>query len=56
MHLTERGYVTLSAPDYPNMGEYRFDPYKNGYASTTMKAIWNQILAALKLPAIAAGG
>jgi fermentation-respiration switch protein FrsA (DUF1100 family) len=42
VHLAERGYVAL-APDYPNMGEYRFDAYKHGYASTTMKAIWNHM-------------
>jgi predicted dienelactone hydrolase len=45
VHLAERGYVTL-APDYPNYGrEYRFDPYKNGYASATMKGIWNHMRA-----------
>jgi dienelactone hydrolase len=38
--LAERGYVTL-APDYPNFGEYEFDPYAAGYASATMKGIWN---------------
>ena len=38
--LADRGFVTL-APDYPNFGEYQFDPYAHGYASTTMKAIWN---------------
>ncbi|GMV99415.1 MAG: hypothetical protein AMXMBFR84_05540 [Candidatus Hydrogenedentota bacterium] len=38
--LAERGYVVI-APDYPNMGEYKVDPYALGYASTTMKAIWN---------------
>lgn len=41
-HLAERGYITI-APDYPNMGEYKFDAYKNGYISTTMKAIWNHM-------------
>jgi hypothetical protein len=40
VHLAERGYVTL-APDYVNMGEYKFDPYSNGYQSSTMKGIWN---------------
>jgi dienelactone hydrolase len=44
IHLAERGYVTL-APDYVNMGEYKFDPYKNGYASATMKGIWNHMRA-----------
>jgi dienelactone hydrolase len=44
IHLAERGYVTL-APDYVNSGEYRFDPYKHGYASATMKGIWNHMRA-----------
>lgn len=38
--LAGRGYVTL-APDYPNFGEYRFDPYAAGYASATRKGIRN---------------
>jgi dienelactone hydrolase len=38
--LAERGYVAL-APDYPNFGEYRRDVYAMGYASASMKAIWN---------------
>jgi pimeloyl-ACP methyl ester carboxylesterase len=38
--LAERGYVTI-APDYPNFGEYRCDPYALGYASATMKGTWN---------------
>lgn len=38
--LAERGYVTL-APDYPNFGDYRIDPYAMGYASATMKGILN---------------
>lgn len=38
--LAERGYVTL-APDYPNFGDYRCDPYARGYVSATMKGIWN---------------
>jgi dienelactone hydrolase len=42
--LAERGYVTL-APDYPNFGDSVFDPYANGYASATMKGIWNHIRA-----------
>jgi dienelactone hydrolase len=44
LHLAERGYVTL-APDYPNFGEYKFDPYANGYQSATMKAIRNNMRA-----------
>ena len=42
VHLVERGYVCL-APDYVNMGEYKFDAYENGYASATMKGIWNHM-------------
>ena len=42
--LAERGYVTL-APDYPNFGEYKVDVYALGYASATMKAIWNNLRA-----------
>ncbi len=42
VHLAERGYVTI-APDYVNMGEYKFDTYKNGYISATMKGIWNHM-------------
>ena len=42
--LTERGYVTL-APDYPNFGEYQIDVYAMGYASASMKAIWNNTRA-----------
>jgi dienelactone hydrolase len=40
LELARRGYVAL-APDYPNFGEYKIDVYKLGYASATMKAIWN---------------
>jgi hypothetical protein len=45
-HLAERGYVTL-APDYSygqnfqKPGKVLFDPYANGYASASMKGIWN---------------
>lgn len=42
--LAERGYVTI-APDYPNFGEYRVDPYALGYASASMKGIWNHMRA-----------
>jgi len=42
--LAERGYVKL-APDYPNFGDYVFDPYARGYASATMKGIWNHMRA-----------
>jgi hypothetical protein len=42
VHLAERGYVAL-APDYVNMGEYKLDPYAHGYASATMKGVWNHM-------------
>jgi dienelactone hydrolase len=38
--LARRGYVAI-VPDYPGFGEYKIDAYKLGYASATMKAIWN---------------
>ena len=38
--LAERGMVTL-APDYPGFGDYKIDVYAKGYASATMKGIWN---------------
>jgi dienelactone hydrolase len=45
LELAERGYVTL-APDYPGFGEYAYDfDAKHGYASGTMKAIWDNIRA-----------
>lgn len=40
--LAERGYVVL-APDYPNFGEHKVDPYALGYASASMKAIWDNM-------------
>lgn len=42
IELARRGYVTLS-PDYPNFGEYELDPYANGYASASMKGIFNHM-------------
>lgn len=42
--LAGRGYVTL-APDYPGFGGYAADPYALGYASASMKAVWNNIAA-----------
>lgn len=44
LELAERGYVTL-APDYPNYGDYKFNPYEHGYVSATMKGIWNHMRA-----------
>ncbi len=51
LELAERGYVTL-APDYPNFGDYRLDPYAKGYASATMKGIWNHLRAVDLLQAL----
>jgi dienelactone hydrolase len=44
LELAERGYVTL-APDYPNFGDYKIDVYARGFASATMKGIWNHLRA-----------
>lgn len=44
LELARRGFVTL-APDYPRFGEYTTDPYSLGYASATMKGIWNHMRA-----------
>lgn len=44
LELARRGYVTL-APDYVNFGDYKFDPYRKGYVSATMKGIWNHMRA-----------
>src|SRR5690606_23010952 len=38
LELAQRGLVTI-APDYPNFGDYRVDPYALGYASATLKGI-----------------
>jgi dienelactone hydrolase len=45
LELAQRGYVTI-VPDYPSLGEhtYDFDP-KHGYASGSMKAIWDNVRA-----------
>ncbi|MCC7339231.1 MAG: alpha/beta fold hydrolase [Pirellulaceae bacterium] len=45
--LAERGYVVI-APDYWYYGKYHggdYNPYQRGYASATMKGIWNHMLA-----------
>ena len=49
--LAQRGYVVL-APDYPTMGDPQRDAYELGYASVTMKGVFNHsrgvdLLAAL---------
>ena len=53
LHLAQRGYVTF-APDYPSFGEskYDFDP-RHGYASGTMKAIWDNVRAVDLLESLA---
>ena len=55
--LAQRGYVAL-APDYPNFGDYHFDPYQHGYLSATMKGIRNHRRAVdllVALPEVASG-
>lgn len=42
--LAERGFVTL-APAYPLLADYQPDLVKLGYASGTMKAIWDNVRA-----------
>ena len=42
--LAERGFVTIS-PSYPEMADYQPDIDALGYASGTMKAIWDNIRA-----------
>lgn len=49
--LALRGWVAL-APDYPNFGEYRCDPYARGYASATMKGVFNHARALRLLAAL----
>ncbi|NUQ65415.1 MAG: acetylxylan esterase [Pirellulales bacterium] len=44
LELAERGYVTI-APDYPLLGENQTDPAALGYASGTMKGIFNHMRA-----------
>lgn len=44
LELAERGYVTI-APDYTLLGENQTDPSALGYASGTMKGIWNHMRA-----------
>jgi pimeloyl-ACP methyl ester carboxylesterase len=42
VELARRGYVVI-APDYVNMGEYKFDWRAGGYLSATMKGILNHM-------------
>ena len=40
LELARRGYVVL-APDYPRFGDSTTNAYALGYASATMKGLWN---------------
>jgi hypothetical protein len=42
--LAERGFVTLS-PAYPHLADYKPDLVALGYASGTMKAVWDNVRA-----------
>jgi dienelactone hydrolase len=42
--LAERGFVVI-APPYPHLGDYKPDIRGLGYASGTMKAIWDNVRA-----------
>jgi len=45
--LAERGYIVI-APDYWNYGLYhgqKYDPHQRGYATATMKGVWNHMRA-----------
>jgi hypothetical protein len=44
LELAKRGYVTL-APDYPSLGEYKYDFDADTYASGSMKAIYDNTRA-----------
>lgn len=44
LELAQRGYVTI-APDYTLLGDNQTDPAVLGYASGTMKGIWNHMRA-----------
>jgi dienelactone hydrolase len=44
LELAKRGYVTLT-PDYPSLGEYKYDFDADEYHSGSMKAIYDNIRA-----------
>jgi dienelactone hydrolase len=55
--LARRGYVVV-APDYPTMGDPQKDAYELGYASGTMKGIYNHSRAVdllVSMPQVQAG-
>lgn len=51
LELAERGYVTI-APDYVLLGENQTDPAQVGFASGTMKGIWDHMRAVDVLQAL----
>lgn len=51
LELAERGYVTI-APDYVLLGDNQTDPEKAGFASGTMKGIWDHMRAVDLLQAL----
>lgn len=56
--LAQRGFVVI-APPYPHLGDYKPDLKGLGYASGTMKAIWDNVRALDVLdatPGVARGG
>lgn len=42
IELAKAGYVVV-APDYPTLGEYKYDFEKDRFASGSMKGIWNHM-------------
>ncbi len=42
IEAAQRGYVVL-APDYPTLGEHQVDVYRHGWASCSMRAIWDNV-------------
>jgi len=44
LELAQRGYVVI-VPDYPSFGEHKYDFAKSGYASGSMKAVWDNVRA-----------
>ncbi|MFM8470091.1 MAG: alpha/beta hydrolase family protein, partial [Limisphaerales bacterium] len=54
LHLAQRGYITF-APDYPSFGDSKYDfAPSHGYASGTMKAIWDNVRAVVLLESLPA--
>ena len=51
LELAKRGYVVI-VPDYPSFGEHTYDFAKSGYASGSMKAVWDNVRAVDLLEAL----